>query len=61
MMAGTASSNPVLFTLAILLMLAWKTAGWLGLDRWVLPLLGTPWWRGRILSERKKTDALGQA
>jgi aldehyde dehydrogenase (NAD+) len=26
-----------------LLMLAWKTAGWLGLDRWLLPALGTPW------------------
>lgn len=43
MMAGTASTNPVLFTLAILLILAWKTAGWWGLDRWLLPLVGTPW------------------
>jgi thiosulfate dehydrogenase [quinone] large subunit len=37
MMAGTASINPVLFPLAILLVLAWKVAGWWGLDRWVLP------------------------
>ncbi len=43
MMAGTASTNPVLFTLSILLILAWKTAGWWGLDRWLLPRLGTPW------------------
>jgi thiosulfate dehydrogenase [quinone] large subunit len=43
MMAGTASTNPVLFSLAILIMLAWKTAGHYGLDRWLLPLLGTPW------------------
>lgn len=43
MLAGTASTNPVLFVLAIVLMLAWKTAGWVGLDRWVLPLVGTPW------------------
>ena len=28
MMAGAASSNPVLFTLAIGLMLAWKVAGY---------------------------------
>ncbi len=48
MMAGTASSNPVLFTLSILLILAWKTSGWLGLDRWILPLLGTPWQPGRL-------------
>ena len=45
MMAGTASINPLLFTLSILLVLAWKTAGWWGLDRWLLPLLGTPWER----------------
>jgi thiosulfate dehydrogenase [quinone] large subunit len=52
MMAGTASTNPVLFTLAILLILAWKTAGWWGLDRWVLPLLGTPWQPGRIFKKK---------
>jgi len=57
MMAGTASSNPVLFTIAILLILAWKTAGWVGFDRWVLPFVGTPWWRGRILSERRRVEA----
>ena len=28
---------------AILLVLAWKIAGWYGLDRWLLPWLGTPW------------------
>ncbi|MBX6377357.1 MAG: DoxX family protein [Clostridia bacterium] len=43
MLAGTASTNPVLFALGIALMLAWKTAGWWGLDRWLLPALGTPW------------------
>ncbi|MBN2146182.1 MAG: DoxX family protein [Anaerolineales bacterium] len=51
MMAGTASVNPVLFTLSILLILAWKTAGWLGLDRWLLPLLGTPWRPGRLFEQ----------
>ncbi len=48
MMAGTASINPMLFTLSILLLLAWKIAGWYGLDRWVLPALGTPWHRGTV-------------
>jgi thiosulfate dehydrogenase [quinone] large subunit len=43
LMAGTASTNGMLFALAILLILAWKVAGWYGLDRWLLPLLGTPW------------------
>lgn len=43
MMAGTASTNPVLFILSVLLILAWKVAGYWGLDRWVLPFVGTPW------------------
>lgn len=42
MLAGTASTNPVLFTLAILLLMAWKVAGYWGLDRYLLPALGTP-------------------
>ncbi|HEY8477350.1 MAG TPA: DoxX family membrane protein [Chloroflexota bacterium] len=43
MLAGTASTNPVMFALAVLLMLAWKNAGWIGLDRYLLPVVGTPW------------------
>jgi thiosulfate dehydrogenase (quinone) large subunit len=43
MMAGSTSVNPVLFTLSVLLILAWKTAGYWGLDRYLLPMLGTPW------------------
>lgn len=42
-MAGAASTNAVLFTLAVLLMLAWKVAGYIGLDYWLLAWLGTPW------------------
>ena len=42
-MAGAASTNAVLFTLAILLIMAWKVAGWYGLDRFLLPIVGTPW------------------
>jgi thiosulfate dehydrogenase (quinone) large subunit len=47
LLAGSSSSNPVLFTLAVGLMLAWKVAGYYGLDRYLLPLLGTPWNRRR--------------
>ncbi len=43
MLAGSASTNPVLLLLGFLLVLAWKTAGYIGLDRWLLPILGTPW------------------
>ena len=42
LLAGTVSTNPVLFILATWLVLAWRVAGWWGLDRWVLPLLGVP-------------------
>ncbi|MDL2343568.1 DoxX family membrane protein [Deinococcus sp. MIMF12] len=38
--AGTLSTNPLLFILATWLVLAWRVAGWWGLDRWVLPKLG---------------------
>jgi len=48
LLAGTVSSNPYLFVLAIFLVLAWRTAGWIGLDRWVLTALGTPWKPGLI-------------
>ncbi|MDR7568388.1 MAG: DoxX family protein, partial [Armatimonadota bacterium] len=47
MMAGTASTNPLMFLVSILLLLAWKVAGYYGLDYWLLPVLGTPWKPGR--------------
>ena len=53
MMAGTASTNPVLLILSILLILAWKTAGYWGADRFVLPTLGTPWQLGKVFQGRK--------
>lgn len=42
-LAGTASTNPMLFGLSIFLILAWKVAGLVGLDRWLLPIARTPW------------------
>jgi thiosulfate dehydrogenase [quinone] large subunit len=49
MLAGTASTNPVLFLGAVLLLLGWKVAGWIGIDRWLLPALGTPWQPGPLV------------
>jgi thiosulfate dehydrogenase [quinone] large subunit len=48
LLAGSASTNPIMFTLAVGLMLAWKVAGYYGVDRWLLPRLGTPWRPGAI-------------
>lgn len=45
-MAGAASTNGMLFLVSVLLMLAWKTAGFIGVDYYLLPYLGTPW-KGR--------------
>lgn len=43
MLAGSASSNPLLFAIAIGLILAWKVAGLIGADYVLLPAIGTPW------------------
>jgi thiosulfate dehydrogenase [quinone] large subunit len=45
LLAGTTSTNPVLVALGFLLILAWKNAGYVGLDYFLLPMLGTPWKR----------------
>ncbi len=50
--AGTVSVNPLLFLCELLLILAWRTAGLLGLDGLLLPYLGVPWKLGKLF--RKK-------
>jgi thiosulfate dehydrogenase [quinone] large subunit len=57
LMAGSISTNPVLLFLALFIILAWKTAGWWGLDRWILVDLGTPWSPGLAFQKQptKKT------
>ena len=57
-MAGTASTNMLMFGVSVLLILAWKTAGWYGLDRWLLPRLGTPWAPGRVRLPRPDSSAV---
>ena len=47
-LAGSASSNPVLFGLGVFLVLGWKVAGYWGLDRYLLTVVGTPWKRGKL-------------
>lgn len=42
-MAGAASTNGLLGIAAILLVLAWKVAGYYGADYFLLRKLGTPW------------------
>lgn len=49
-LAGVAGVNPALVVLGMLMVLAWRNAGYIGLDYYVLPMLGTPWHRGRMFA-----------
>ncbi len=48
--AGTVSINPMLLILELFLVLAWRNAGWWGLDRYLLPHLGVPWKPGKAFA-----------
>lgn len=65
-MAGTASTNPLLLIGAIALILAWKTAGYYGADFFLLRYLGTPWQHGKAkngeeIAAADKAASPGQA
>lgn len=49
LLAGTVSTNPILFILSTWLVLAWRVAGYYGLDYWVLPAVGVPGSPGRLV------------
>lgn len=51
LLAGTVSTNPILFFLGLFLILAWRVAGWIGIDRFLLPVLGTPWHKGELFKK----------
>jgi thiosulfate dehydrogenase (quinone) large subunit len=52
MLAGTVSTNPILFGLGVFLVLGWKVAGYFGIDRYLLPTLGAPWSFGTLFKGR---------
>lgn len=58
-MAGAASSNGLMLALSVLIILAWKVAGWYGLDRWLLPLVGTPWTRTKAPIPQTAPESAG--
>jgi len=43
MFAGSAGANPGMVLVSLFIVLAWRNAGWYGLDRYLLPKLGVPW------------------
>lgn len=54
MMAGSASTNPLLFVIAIGLILAWKVAGYIGADYYLLRWIGTPWQARQVEAPKAK-------
>ena len=49
-----AAVNPAYLIVGLVLVLAWRNAGWIGLDRFVLPVLGTPREHGRGLRRKRR-------
>jgi thiosulfate dehydrogenase (quinone) large subunit len=48
MMAGSASVNPMFFGLSVLLVMAWKIAGYFGADFYLVP------WLGSLMNQEKR-------
>lgn len=60
-LAGAVSTNPILGFLGLFLILAWRIAGYYGADRYLLPLLGTPWTGSLTTHESASSVAVAQA
>jgi thiosulfate dehydrogenase [quinone] large subunit len=56
LLAGSISSGPVLLVLEILLLIAWKTAGHLGVNYFIHKYFGTFWQPGPALKRQKAKE-----
>jgi thiosulfate dehydrogenase (quinone) large subunit len=54
-LAGALGSNPLLVLFGILLALAWRNAGWIGLDRWFIPWMHRTFWAAPAGSSEPET------
>jgi thiosulfate dehydrogenase [quinone] large subunit len=52
LLAGSLGSNPALIIFGVFLVLAWRNAGWIGLDRWFMP-----WYHRRFYGDRTTSGA----
>ena len=59
-LTGTSDFSPVHVALSILLALAWKNAGFIGFDRYVLRGLGAPWWDDYVMDGGPAREAAAQ-
>ena len=55
--SADANLDPLEFIAATLLVLAWKNAGYVGLDRYLLRLFGAPWWDTQVTHVSKRARA----
>ncbi len=51
-LAGVAGVNPLFIVVSMFLVLAWRNAGYYGVDRYLLPAIGTPWQRGKLFQRK---------
>ncbi len=49
LLAGTVSINPILFVLGFLLVMAWRVAGYIGLDYYILPWISNFSFKRKII------------
>jgi len=61
LLAGTVSVHPMLFVLATWLVLAWRVAGYIGLDFFALPLVGVPGQPGKLVKHEQPAAKLSPA
>jgi len=59
MMAGSASTNPLLFVAAVAIILGWKVSGYIGADYALLRWIGTPW-AGKKVAETQTVSGVAQ-
>jgi thiosulfate dehydrogenase (quinone) large subunit len=57
LLAGVVSINPVIGVMGLFLIFAWRVAGQIGLDNWLLPVIGLPWKAGTLFRSGLTTAA----
>jgi thiosulfate dehydrogenase [quinone] large subunit len=57
-LAGALGSNPLLVIFGILLALAWRNAGWIGLDRWFIPWMHRTFFASRAGTSEPETTPI---